>query len=144
MESWGDRTVTIAGWKQGDGPFTAGKHEASSWIDSNRLAEGKLPTGSWWRGSALTQIPKEKDRSEVRWPAADIKNVRGEKIAGKHHLCGSHLAKDVPEAKCFIPGSCHNGLTIRGHGLHGGPTVRHWSYNSQIFSARVKWYGIFR
>lgn len=123
---------TITGVKTKTGPFTAG----------NLLAEEGLTTGSWWRGSAPTRIPKDKDRNEVRWPAADIKNMQGEKTkqnkkrAGKHHLCGSHLAKDVPEAKSFIPGSCHDGLAIRRHGLHGGLTVSHWSYNNQMLWQR--------
>ena len=34
------------------------------------------------------------------------------------YLSGSHLAKDVPEAKCFISSSRHYGLPVRRHGLH--------------------------
>lgn len=41
-----------------------------------------------------------------------------EECEEKRYLGGSHFAKDVPEPKCFISGSCHNGLSVRGHGLH--------------------------
>lgn len=34
------------------------------------------------------------------------------------YLGRPHLAKYVPETKCFISCSCHDGLSIRGHGLN--------------------------
>lgn len=41
----------------------------------------------------------------------------GEEVQHRHRfLRGSHLAKDVPEAKCFISSSRHYGLPVRRHG----------------------------